>query len=72
MMNKRVHQHTTVRHDSMATHREQALCMLALESSKYDAMSDDEWVFLCEKIAKEVRYAPPENGYVPPENGKKR
>lgn len=46
--------HATVRHDSTATYREQALCRLALESSKYDELSDDEWVTLCEKAAKEA------------------
>lgn len=39
------------RQQSEATLREQALCMLALESGECDDMSDSEWIALCEKIA---------------------
>jgi hypothetical protein len=57
-MSRKTHQHTTVRHDSVATHREQALCLIALQSHEYDAMTDEEWVSLCEKIARELPEAP--------------
>lgn len=42
-------------HDrSAATLREQDLCREALLSHEYDDMSDEEWILLCEKIAKET------------------
>ncbi|MBP8131776.1 MAG: hypothetical protein KA184_19530 [Candidatus Hydrogenedentes bacterium] len=41
----------TGRHDSASTRREQALCRAALESGECDAMTDDEWVALCESVA---------------------
>lgn len=42
------------RHHSEASRREQALCIDALDSGKYDDMSDAEWVALCERIAREA------------------
>lgn len=36
----------------MASRREQELCVTALESGHYDSMSDDEWVALCEQLAR--------------------
>jgi hypothetical protein len=57
-MSEKAHQQTTVRHGLTATHREQALCMAALESREYDAMTDEEWVSLCEKVGKEHLGAP--------------
>jgi len=59
-MSEKAHQQTTVRRGLTATHREQALCMAALESCEYDAMTDEEWVSLCEKVGKEYLDAPPE------------
>ncbi len=47
-----------VLHDrSAATLREQDLCREALASHAYDEMSDEEWILLCEKIAKEATEA---------------
>lgn len=40
-------------HDSTLTNPEQALCQLALESGDYDELTDEQWVSLCEQIAKE-------------------
>jgi len=40
-----------------AARSEQDLCLLALESGEFDTMTDDEWVLLCERIAKEVNNA---------------
>ena len=42
---------------AQATQREQALCLLAAESGEYDAMTDEEWVRLCEKTAHEAELA---------------
>lgn len=41
-----------IRHSSDAERREQALCADALSSGEFDAMSDDEWVLLCERAAR--------------------
>ncbi|HPO15388.1 MAG TPA: hypothetical protein PLI09_18235 [Candidatus Hydrogenedentes bacterium] len=47
-------------HDrSAATVREQDLCRQALLSHEYDDMSDEEWILLCEKIAKD----PPQGAF---------
>jgi hypothetical protein len=41
-----------------ALNEEQILCNAALESSEFDAISDDEWVAMCEKAASKTRTAP--------------
>lgn len=44
-------------------HEEQALCLRAVESGKYDSMSDKSWIALCEQVAKDARLIPePESG----------
>jgi hypothetical protein len=40
--------------ETRAIQLEQALCNSALGTSEYDTLSDDEWVELCEKIAREA------------------
>ena len=45
------------RHESASIRREQALCVGAMESGEYDAMSDTEWVLLCEMTARETAEA---------------
>ena len=35
--------------------KEQSLCRRAMESGKYDLLSDDAWVALCEKVATNER-----------------
>ncbi len=37
---------------------EQALCQRAMDSGKYDSMSDGEWVALCEQAAAKAREIP--------------
>ncbi len=39
-------------------HEEQALCLRAVESGKYDSMSDKSWIALCEQVAKDARHIP--------------
>lgn len=36
---------------------EQVLCNEALESSKFDAISDKQWVAMCEQVASKARNA---------------
>ena len=54
--------HHTGRHESAGTRREQAFCMSALETGDYDAMSDKEWVSLCEEVAGDCADASPAGG----------
>ncbi|HNR29437.1 MAG TPA: hypothetical protein PKI11_00980 [Candidatus Hydrogenedentes bacterium] len=61
----------TGRHDSAATRREQALCKAALESGDCDAMSDDEWVALCEAVAGAAGTDSSEGEYVQSGSGAK-
>jgi len=35
---------------------EQRLCNDALESRAFDAISDDEWVAMCERVAADARH----------------
>ena len=51
-MSKKARKDAVVSHGTMATHREQALCVNALQSRTYDTLSDEEWVTLCELTAK--------------------
>lgn len=39
---------------------EQALCMDALTTGAYDEMSDEEWVAMCERVARENKASAPE------------
>ncbi len=45
---------TVPRHDTDASRREQELCVNALETGDFDEMSDQEWVAMCERIAREA------------------
>jgi len=51
---KKTYHPQTGRHETVATCREQALCLAALESGEYDGMTDKEWVLLCEEVAKKT------------------
>lgn len=42
------------RHHTEASRREQELCLKALETGKFDEMSDDEWIALCEQTARDA------------------
>jgi hypothetical protein len=44
----------TIDNEARAIQLEQALCNAAVACDKYDTLSDDEWVELCERIAKEA------------------
>ena len=41
------------RSETDATYLEQLLCLEALESGEYDTMRDNDWVKLCESVAKQ-------------------
>lgn len=41
------------RHDSSASRREQELCRDALDTGQYDELTDQQWVAMCERIARE-------------------
>jgi hypothetical protein len=45
------------RHDSNSSRREQALCRAALVSEEFDELTDQEWVAMCERIARESERA---------------
>lgn len=32
--------------------KEQEFCLKAMQTAQYDSLSDDEWVELCERVAK--------------------
>ncbi len=56
---KAKHANTAVgRHDSFGSRREQALCVDAVASGNFDTMTDTEWVAMCERVAREERFAP--------------
>jgi len=44
-----------LRYHTRASKREQALCVEALASGKFDEMSDKDWVYLCESISRDEK-----------------
>jgi len=57
-VSKRAYHNPTGRYDSEYAQREQALCKAAVESHKYDSLSDEEWVRLCETAARKAMESP--------------
>ncbi len=53
-MSKRNTVPSSGRHESESSRQEQALCRAALDSTDFDGLSDQEWVWMCERIAREA------------------
>ena len=61
-MSKRSSHPPAIRAHSRSERREQALCIEALESGKFDTLTDEAWVQLCETVSKDGRLIPPDDG----------